>query len=154
MENSDQTPSGKGVAFLGEGMFVRIALLLTSLGISRTHHSNTDTARAATVIIGSKQTGESIELTPSEMQQLLNKFENRQFDGDWSDSSTATTPSEQMKLFKHQCGECYWFEYRKFRIRIDQDVIHKLLHFEEKMKSFLEFDDNAVFAGSPIAPVW
>lgn len=152
MENFDGIATGKGVLFTANGVFSRIILMLTSFGISTNHYNDTNTSRDAAVMIMSKQTDQSVEMTLSELQQFLDKFEEQQFDGEWSHRDCQTpAPGEPMKLFKFQCGECFVLEYHSSRVRIDRDIFHKLLTYEEKMKSFLEFDDDAAFTGDTLS---
>lgn len=126
---------------VSQSYYTYITVILTS-----TTDNNNNNKREGSVTFSSKQTSDIITLTLPELQQLLDKFERSQFDdiivfGEWP--TPATISSHQLKLFMYDCGEFFSLEYRNCRVKIDRNIIHKLLYIEEKLKSFINIATDA-----------
>lgn len=141
-----ENPITKVGVFVSNGVLSEIHLILTSTRASNNgneiHNENGDGAneeRHGTVIFISKDTREYIEMTLAELQQFLDKFE----EGDFVRLAEHPVTSDEMKLYLHDCGECYTLQFRNKRVPFDADIILKLTYIEEIMKSFVEHDDES-----------
>lgn len=100
------------------------------------------------VMISSKINPSRIDLTLPELQQLLNKIEPGDVDVQWASGTTTTAPppppppSDQMKVYRNICGECYSLIYHGCRVIIDQVLLLKLLYIKQQLESFINFDDR------------
>lgn len=92
----------------------------------------------ATVSISSRQTSAILSITPQQLHHLLNKIEQGEIDGiidtcDW----LITTPLDEMKLYKYECGAFFLLEYLNCRVKIDQEIVHALINAEKRINSFI-----------------
>lgn len=143
-----ENPTSNMSVFLSSGWFSNIFLMLISTrvlnGDGGAGASSNNCKREATVTISSKHGLGTIEMTLLELQQLLNKFEQREFDDEGVEANATTTSSSfEMKLFKPQhFSELYLLEYRNSQVIIDMHMFLKLMYIEENMKSFIEIDND------------
>lgn len=100
--------------------------------------STDDRRREATVSISSRQTSAVLKITPQQLHHLLNKIERAEIDGiigisDWLE----IVASDEMKLFKYECGAHFLLEYRNCRVKIDQEIIEALIYVNQRIHAFL-----------------
>lgn len=113
MSKMDNSAACKIKMFISSSAYAIITLLLTT-----TIDLSNNIKREGSVKLCSRQTSDIIMLSLSEMQQLLEKFNQSQFDGiialsDWLTPLPTAAAIESILLYMHDCGEFFYSSSKK-----------------------------------------
>lgn len=127
-----------------QGISACITLLCTTVF----GHGSGVSDKQAIAKIFSKQTGDVIELSLNDLQQLIDKVDRAQYDGnirahEWSSPTSTIVSYHETKLFAYECGTFFSVQQKNKQVKIDLDIVEKLRRIEKKFKNFIDCDEKA-----------
>lgn len=117
---------------------IKMIFLEYSLAFITVYLKQTPNGREATASISPKDSSDVVTMLPEELSVVLNKIEESDIDGIISaEDPPSTAPSNDMKLYKYDCGKIYRLEHRNCCVKLDRELINALLYAEERIHSYL-----------------